>query len=406
MPFLHSFDDHENASTTSKTKVDRRKQLKSVARIVFFVGSMRDNDSVRSTLQTLRSPNRPDVKKPLSFIFETWYIQHTASTSERYNDNLDNALHNLHWYSPEIWNERQQSLVKNALPVPVHSHNDYLQRIPLWEALGSGCISVEADIHFKNSNLLVGHNSQGLDKTKTLRAMYLDPLQKLIALRNKNINRKGHHWNGIFDKAPQQSIVLLIDLKTSAEETFAELNAQLQPLRNLNFLTHWNGTHRVERPLTIVASGNTLFTSILSLNSSHRDILFDADATRLVSQGDDWTDASAPIFKFNVSNSYYASTKVADARVRKYDFPEGSEQERSLMDGSNPQFVDAMESQLKQAKVRGLVTRYWDVPTQKNKQESLWRWLMDNEVGVLNMDDMGVVRDRARGWSNLMSRSN
>lgn len=200
--------------------------------------------------------------------------------------------------------------------------------------------------------------------------------------------------------------MLLIDLKTSAEETFAELNAQLQPLRNLNFLTYWNGTHRVVRPLTIVASGNTLFTSILSLNSSHRDIFFDADATRLVSLNDDWTDTSAPVFNFNVSNSYYASTKVANARVGKYAFPEGSEQEKALVDGSNPQFADAMESQLKQAKVRGLVTRYWDVPTQKNKQEGLWRWLMDNEVGVLNMDDMGVVRDRARGWSSLMSRSN
>ncbi|KEQ72260.1 hypothetical protein M436DRAFT_49201, partial [Aureobasidium namibiae CBS 147.97] len=291
--------------------------------------------------------------------------------------------------SPEIWNERPQSLIQNALPVPVHSHNDYLQRIPLWEALGSGCISVEADVHLKNSDLLVGHKSWGLEKTKTLRAMYLDPLQKLIALRNKNISRKGKDWKGIFDKAPQQSIVLLVDLKTSAEETFAELDAQLQPLRNLNFLTHWNGTHRVVRPLTIVASGNTLFTSILSLNSSHRDIFFDAEATRLVSQGDDWTNAPAPMFKFNVSNSYYASTK----------------QEKALVDGSNPQFADAMESQLKQAKVRGLVTRYWDVPTQKNKQEGLWRWLMDNEVGVLNMDDMGVVRDRARGWSSLMSRS-
>jgi hypothetical protein len=35
----------------------------------------------------------------------------------------------------------------------------------------------------------------------------------------------------------------------------------------------------------------------------------------------------------------------------------------------------------------------------------LWRWLMDNDaVGVLNMDDMGVVRDRARGWANFMTR--
>jgi hypothetical protein len=29
---------------------------------------------------------------------------------------------------------------------------------------------------------------------------------------------------------------------------------------------------------------------------------------------------------------------------------------------------------------------------------------MDHDVGVLNMDDMGVVRDRARGWSSVMAR--
>lgn len=338
------------------------------------------------------------------FMFETWYIHHTESTSQRYPDKLDNTFSNLQWHTPEIWNERQQSLVKNALPVPVHSHNDYLQRIPLWEALGSGCISVEADIHLKHSDLLVGHKSWSLDAEKTLRAMYLDPLQKLIALRNNNTTGEAENWKGFFNKARQQTLILLIDLKTSAEETFAELYTQLQPLRDLNYLTHWNGTHRITRPLTIVASGNTLFSSILSLDPLHRDIFYDAEATRLVSQSDDWSNAAAPMFKYNISNSYYASTKISNARVEKHAFTAGSEQEAALMDGQNPQFADAMESQLKQAKVRGLVTRYWDLPAQKNEQESLWRWLMDNEVGVLNMDDMGTVRDRARGWSSLMSK--
>lgn len=236
--------------------------------------------------------------------------------------------------------------------------------------------------------------------------MYLDPLQNLIASRNNgSTGGEAENWKGIFNKAPRQTIILLIDLKTSAEETFAELNAQLQPLRNLNYLTQWNGTHRITRPLTIVASGNTHFSSILSLNPLHRDIFYDAEATRLVSQSDDWSNVSAPRFKYNISNSHYASTKVSNARVEKYAFPAGSEQEKALMDGQNPQFADAMESQVEQAKVRGLVTRYWDVPTQKNEQESLWRWLMDSEVGVLNMDDMGTVRDRARGWSSLMSKA-
>lgn len=234
--------------------------------------------------------------------------------------------------------------------------------------------------------------------------MYLDPLQKLITSRNNDTTGEAEDWTGIFDKAPKQPIILLVDLKTSAEATFAKLNAQLQPLRDLNYLTHWNGTHKVTRPLTIVASGNTLFTSILSLNSLHRDIFFDADATRLVSRSDDWTDVSAPIFKFNMSNSYYASAKVNYARLQKHMFAPGPEQEAALRDAQNPQFADMMESQVTQAKVRGLVTRYWDVPKQKNKEEGLWRWLIDNEVGVLNMDDMGTVRDRARGWSSLMSK--
>jgi hypothetical protein len=178
-------------------------------------------------------------------------------------------------------------LIKNALPVPVHSHNDYWQRIPLWEALGSGCIGVEADVHLKTSDLLVGHNSRVLSKERTLRSLYLDPLQRLITAQNENTTGKGNDWTGIFNKAPKQTIVLLIDLKTSAEKTFAELNTQLQPLRDLDCLTHWNGTNRVMRPLTIVATGNTLCTSILSLNPSHRDIFFDAKLEQLVCQGAD-----------------------------------------------------------------------------------------------------------------------
>jgi hypothetical protein len=36
MPFLSSFDNDESVRTTSKPKVDRRKQLKSIARIVLL----------------------------------------------------------------------------------------------------------------------------------------------------------------------------------------------------------------------------------------------------------------------------------------------------------------------------------------------------------------------------------
>jgi hypothetical protein len=231
--------------------------------------------------------------------------------------------------------------------------------------------------------------------------MYLDPLQRIVAAQNQNIT--GESWRGVFNRAPRQTIVLLIDVKTSGPETFAELDAQLQPLRDLDFLTYWNGTARVIGPLTIVASGNTPFTSILAMNTSHRDIFFDAKLENLVSVGDDWSQ-DVPSFKYNASNSYYASTRLASARLDSYSKygPTGPEQEAAILANSdNQQFMDAMDSQLNQARSRGLVTRYWDVPKQKNVEDKLWLWLLDHDVGVLNMDDLGVVRDRARGWSRV-----
>jgi hypothetical protein len=94
-------------------------------------------------------------------------------------------------------------MIKNALPVPVHSHNDYWQKLPLWEALGSGCIGVEADVHLKKSDLLVGHSSLGLNKKNTLRAVYLDPLQRITIAQNEKFTGEGEDWKGIFNKAPK-----------------------------------------------------------------------------------------------------------------------------------------------------------------------------------------------------------
>lgn len=170
-----------------------------------------------------------------SCILEAWYIRHIKATTERIaNDDFDNAYYDVQWNSPEIWDEEHQSLVKTALPVPVHSHNDYWRRIPLWEALGSGCISVEDDVHLKGSDLLVGHNSRSLSRDRNLRAMYLDPLQRIIAAQNQNIT--GESWRGVFDRAPRQTIVLLIDVKTRDLRRVGCSTATLARSRFLNLL--------------------------------------------------------------------------------------------------------------------------------------------------------------------------
>ena len=307
------------------------------------------------------------------------------------NDPYDLRFGHLSYKSPEIWDDSHQTFLRNAYPVPVHSHNDYERNIPLFEALGSGCISVEADVHLRRSKLLVGHSSLGLKAARTLEALYLDPLQRMISAQNDGLNGT---WRGLFDKAPKQTLTLLIDFKTEGAPTFDELNRHLQPLRDLNYLTYWNGTARITRPLTIVLSGNAPFESVIAMNSSHRDIFWDAKLERLVSAEDNFN-TNPPTYRFNISNSYFASTRFQNAKFFRSNDDSG-------LDVLPEKERDMTATQIEQAESRGLLARYWDTPKQPpNVRDIAWRVLIDNEIGMLNMDDMGIVRERAKGWGSI-----
>lgn len=295
-------------------------------------------------------------------------------------------------HSDNIWDSVRQPFLHDALPVPVHSHNDYWRRIPLFEAIGSGCISVEADVHLRDSDLLIGHTSRSLNNNSTLRSMYLEPLQRMIEAQNANVTDGS--WRGLFNLAPLQTFVLLVDQKTSGVETFAELYAQLQELRDLDYLTYWNGSDRVMRPLTIVVSGNAPFDAVTALDPQHRDIFWDAPLERLSSMDDDFS--SHPVrYAYNRSNSYFASTAFGNARLHGW-------QGGSAPSSDNDQLVDMRSTQIMQARARGLLSRYWDtLDKPQNLREIVWRVLIQAKVDLLNMDDLGTVRARARGWGAI-----
>lgn len=260
-------------------------------------------------------------------------------------DQFDN-LFGLHVLadSPSIWDDSYQSFIREVHPIPIHSHNDYSQRIPLFEALGSGCISVEADVHLRNVDLLVGHRSLHLHPSRSLRTMYLDPLARMLTAQNSNTTID--NWQGIYRHASKQTVALLIDHKTEGEETYAMLSTQLQPLRDLGYLTHWNGSARILRPLTIVATGNAPFYN----DDSYRDIFFDADLGQLNSIHD-----AADHYLYNISNSYYASTRWSKALSRDARISQSE-----------------IASQIESAKARGLLARYWDTPAQPPNMRDLF----------------------------------
>jgi len=89
-----------------------------------------------------------------------------------------------------------------------HSHNDYEQTIPFWQAYDQRFGSIEADIYARNGKLYVAHNPEDIRPTRTLEALYIEPIVQQVR------ENKGK----IYGKAgfPLQ---LLIDLKTPAQQT-------------------------------------------------------------------------------------------------------------------------------------------------------------------------------------------
>lgn len=113
---------------------------------------------------------------------------------------------------------------QNALTQPVHytvanahSHNDYEQRVPFWAAYNAGFGSIEADIFFRDSHLLIAHEEKELVNKRTLEDLYLKPLQSCIKKNN------GHVYSD-----SNKQLQLLIDVKTDSITTLNKLIAVLQ----------------------------------------------------------------------------------------------------------------------------------------------------------------------------------
>lgn len=90
----------------------------------------------------------------------------------------------------------------------IHSHNDYEQRVPFYQAYAQEVFSVEIDVFSKNGQLLVAHNKEDLDTAPTIETLYIEPLVGLFRQHG------GKPW-----KASQNQMQLLIDLKTPEAQT-------------------------------------------------------------------------------------------------------------------------------------------------------------------------------------------
>ena len=280
-----------------------------------------------------------------------------------------------------------KDLSRDVIPVPVHSHNDYWRTVPLFDALAAGCTGVEADIWLRDGDILVGHDESSLTLNRTLRSLYLNPLQQILQQQNKR-TLPNDSPRGVFESSPNTTLVLLIDIKSDAFAIWPTLLSQLQPLRNQSWVTFYDGVRLVRGPITIVGTGNTPFSLILNTTDSipaidngtqHRTIFFDAPLS----------DMSSPLY--NYTNSFYASIALSKAIGRT---PAGtlSKNQESIV-----------ASQVAIAKSKGLRARYWDSPTWPIKsRDRVWTRLAELGVGMLNADDILAATRGNWEWCSIL----
>ncbi|KAK7611021.1 hypothetical protein BKA81DRAFT_222941 [Phyllosticta paracitricarpa] len=272
-----------------------------------------------------------------------------------------------------------RSPVEGVQPIPCHSHNDYLRSPPLYAALGTGCASVEADIWLAGEELYVAHYRGDRTRNITLSNVYIEPLVGILEAANSggSTGAQGPHA-GVFAAAPLQSLVLLVDFKTAGAETWPYFNEALEPLRQRGWLAHWNGTHRIPGPVTVVGTGSLPY-NLVTANETYRDVFFDAPLKSLKHKSDT---PRKSMFRYNPSNSHYASAKLSTATGIDITW-------RGLRDSG----LKSMRQQIHEAKIRGLLPRYWGTPGKPRKfRKSLWQVLLKEGVGVLNVDDLAAVR--------------
>ena len=225
-----------------------------------------------------------------------------------------------------------------------HSHNDYEQSTPFFQAYHEQFGSIEADIHLSSGLILVGHDSTHLIKTRSLETLYLTPLTNYIK-----------QYGGSPYKDPNKKLQLLIDIKTDSVLT---LNALVKLLKKFPAI--------IQNPkIRIVITGNRPEES--SYISYPSFIWFDG---RL--------------------NKDYSKASLSRIAMLSNDFKEYSKWNgKSSLPESDRQIITALVEKVHQLKKP---IRFWATPD----FPSAWKELINLQIDYLNTDHIETLSDFLR----------
>ncbi|MET4921608.1 phosphatidylinositol-specific phospholipase C/glycerophosphodiester phosphodiesterase family protein [Streptomyces sp. PSRA5] len=246
-----------------------------------------------------------------------------------------------------------QATERGGGPEPLrraHAHNDYLHERPLHDALSHRFTSVEADVFLVGGELLVAHEPETLDPTRTLRSLYLDPLRDRVRANGGAVYR-GHH----------RPVQLLVDIKADGAAAYLELHRQLRAYRSM-LSTYSHGAVRYGAVTPVISGDRAARVPIEAQRVRHA--FYDG---RL----DDLGSAAPASFVPLISSNW--TTRFTWLGVGAFPAAERAELHRIV----------------RTAHRRGQRVRFWATPDLAGPaRDAVWSELLDAGVDHVNTDDL------------------
>jgi hypothetical protein len=234
-----------------------------------------------------------------------------------------------------------------------HAHNDYEHTRPLHDALSHGFTSVEADVWLVDGKLLVAHDLADVKPERTLRSLYLEPLEERMA-KNKSSIYPGYN----------QDFLLWIDIKSEGEATYRAIHKELKHYSK--FLTRFTPSGVKPNDVTVIISGNR--PRELMENQSVRHAFYDG---RMSDLGSNTSNHFMPVISDNW-NKHFTWRGIG---------PMPSHEREKL----NRIVFTAHEN--------GQIVRFWATPdADLSNREAVWNELLKAGVDLINTDDLAGLQ--------------
>lgn len=263
----------------------------------------------------------------------------------------------FHFFIFSLTLSSQDCILKNA-----HAHNDYKHKHPLTDALKNKFSSIEADIILINNKLIVSHTYPLFKKKKTLDHLYLKPLLD-SCLKN----------NGKVYTNCDNSLILLIDIKSDAEKTYEKLKDFLLPYSSI--LSKYENGNIIMNAVTVILTGNKPYSSLQKENLRYAFI--DQSLLNLDKH-------------FEQKTCLMASTKYSNVLTWKGKGEIPKEEKEKLMRLVN------------QAHQQGKKVRLWASPENKK----VWTELLNCGVDLINTDKLEMLGDFLKEQKKQLSSFN